>query len=89
MELSTATIYTINNFLLNVRNPIKIKYPSILFLSIINLGAMTWLCYRYIENRTIVRHAIMRWNCIMNASHTVSSKKDINNQINIHVSPKS
>ena len=36
MELSTATIYTINNFLLNVRNPIKIKYPSILFLSILH-----------------------------------------------------
>ena len=29
---------------------------------IINLGAMTWLCY--IENPTIVRRVIMRLNCL-------------------------
>ena len=34
MELSTATTFTLNLFSLNVRNPMKVEYPSILFLSI-------------------------------------------------------
>ena len=54
MELSTASIYTINNFLLNVRNQIKIKYPSILCLSIEKLWALWFWRRRFFYVLTIV-----------------------------------